>query len=142
VGSAVLLGWIYAPGRVEIKKWGLTHPHVASPPANERRIPSSPAPDGTTTEGGHKLAECLRVILTPYLSRSYALREIDGSTAVPPEAMLFTQSMLFTLIMKIGKKCYTFFLLCLYEIFFFSLKRYWVAEAGLLKLEAHSSLIT
>ena len=56
--------------------------------------------------------------------------------------MLFTQSMLFTLIMMIGGKCYTFFFLCLYEIFFFSLKRYWVAEAGLLKLEAHSNLIT
>jgi hypothetical protein len=35
------------------KKWGSTHPHVASPPVNERRIPSSLAPDGTTTEGGH-----------------------------------------------------------------------------------------
>ena len=77
-----------------------------------------------------------------FLSRSYALRRIDGFTAVPPETMLFTQSMLFTLIMKINKKCYTFFLLCLYEIFFFSLKRYWVPEAGLLKLEPHSSLIT
>jgi hypothetical protein len=77
-----------------------------------------------------------------FLSQSYALHEIDGFTAVPPEAMLFTQSMLFTLIMWIGGKCYTFLLLCLYEIFFFSLKRYWVAEAGLLKLEAHSSLIT
>ena len=77
-----------------------------------------------------------------FLSRSYALRKIDGSTAVPPETMLFTQSMLFTLIMKISKKCYTFFLLRLYEIFFFSLKRYWVVEAGLLKPEAHSSLIT
>lgn len=60
----------------------------------------------------------------------------------PTRTMLFTQSMLFTLIMMIGGKCYTFFFLCLYEIFFFSLKRYWVAEAGLLKLEAHSSLIT
>jgi hypothetical protein len=59
-----------------------------------------------------------------FLSRSYALRGIDGFTAVPPEAMLFTQSMLFTLIMMIGGKCYTFFLLCIYEIFFFSLKRY------------------
>ena len=77
-----------------------------------------------------------------FLSRSYAIREVDGSTAIPPEAMLFTQSMLFTLIMKISKKCYTFFLLCLYEIFFFNLKRYCVAEAGLLELEAHSSLIT
>jgi len=77
-----------------------------------------------------------------FLSRPYAIREIDGSTAVPPEAMLFTQSMLFTLIMKIGGKCYTFFFLCLYEIFFFSLKRYSVEEAGLLELEAHSSLIT
>ena len=77
-----------------------------------------------------------------FLSRSYALREINGFTAIPPEAMLFTQSMLFTLIMKIGGKCYTFFFLCFYEIFFFSLKRYCVAEAGLLKLEAHSSLIT
>jgi hypothetical protein len=53
-----------------------------------------------------------------FLTRSYALREIDGSTAVPPEAMLFTQSMLFNLIMKIGGKCYTFFFLCIYEIFF------------------------
>jgi len=77
-----------------------------------------------------------------FLSRSYAIREVDGSTAIPPEAMLFTQSMLFTLIMKIGGKCYTFFFLCLYEIFFFSLKRYCVVEAGLLKLEAHSSLTT
>jgi hypothetical protein len=77
-----------------------------------------------------------------FLSRSYALHEIDGSTAIPPEAMLFTQSMLFTLIMKIGRKCYTFLFLSLYEIFFFSLKRYCVAEAGLLKPEAHSSLIT
>ena len=56
--------------------------------------------------------------------------------------MLFTQSMLFTLIMKIGGKCYTFFFLCFYEIFFFSLKRYSVEEAGLLILEEHSSLIT
>jgi len=77
-----------------------------------------------------------------FLSRSYALREINGSTAIPPEAMLFTQSMLFTLIMKIGGKCYTFFFLCFYEIFFFSLKRYSVEEAGLLILEEHSSLIT
>ena len=60
----------------------------------------------------------------------------------PTRTMLFTQSMLFTLIMMIGGKCYTFFFLCLYEIFFFSLKRYWVAEAELLKPEAHSSLIT
>jgi hypothetical protein len=96
---------------------------------------------------GQRLREAITRRVPPrnpdtFLSRSYALREIDGFTAVPPEAMLFTQSMLFTLIMKISKKCYTFFLLCLYEIFFFSLKRYWVAEAGLLKPDAHSSLIT
>jgi len=96
---------------------------------------------------GQRLREAITRRVPPrnpdtFLSRSYALREIDGSTAVPSEAMLFTQSMLFNLIMKISKKCYTFFLLCLYEIFFFSLKRYWVAEAELLKPEAHSSLIT
>jgi len=96
---------------------------------------------------GQRLREAITRRMPPrnpgaFLSRSYALREIDGSTAVPPEAMLFTQSMLFNLIMKIGGKCYTFFFLCIYEIFFFSLKRYSVAEAGLLKLEAHSSLIT
>src|SRR5215813_645369 len=96
---------------------------------------------------GQRLREAITRRLPPrnpdtFLSRSYALREIDGSTAVPPEAMLFTQSMLFILIMMIDEKCYTFFFLCLYEIFFFSLKRYSVVDAGLLKPEAHSSLIT
>lgn len=42
-------------------------------------------------------------------SQIYALREIDGFTAVPSEAMLFTLNMFFILNMKIGGKCYALF---------------------------------
>jgi len=76
-----------------------------------------------------------------FSSPTYALREINGFTAAPSEAMLFTLNMFFNLIMRIGGKCYALFLFCAFtKYFFFSLKRYWAAEAGFLTLETHSSL--
>ena len=61
----------------------------------------------------------------------------------PSEAMLFTLNMFFTLDYEDRRKMLrTFSFPPLYEIFFFTLKRYCVAEAGFLILETHSSLMT
>ena len=142
MGGAVLLGGIYTSRRVEIIKVGVdASPRSVTPQRTRSESPRLPP------LMGQRLREAITRGLPPrnpdtFSSPTYALREIYGFTVAPSEAMLFTLNMFFTLIMRIGGKCYALFHLCAFTKYFFTLKWYCAAEAGFLTSEAHSSLIT